>query len=43
MVREDEKGAVRIGSIYGREVKCIGNFGEKTQGKKHLEDLGVAA
>jgi len=30
MVREDEIGAVRIGSIYGREVKCIGNFGEKT-------------
>jgi len=30
VVREDEIGAVRIGSIYGREVKCIGNFGEKT-------------
>jgi len=36
MVREDDKGGVRIGSICGREVKCIGNFGEKTQGKKTL-------
>jgi hypothetical protein len=33
-VKEDVMGAIRVGSIYGGEVKGTGNFGEKTKGGK---------